>query len=85
MIGNTVAYSSKKLFISAPQNYFTKSAGKSPKKVVHARFLQYPVYIVLGQDDDLEKINLKVLQNHKLRRIRQSMVNMAVSGPQTFS
>ena len=84
MIGNTVACSSKKLFISAPQNYCTKRIGKFPKKVVHAGFLQCPVYIVLGQDDDLGKIKLKILRNYRVRRIRQSMVNMAVSGPKHF-
>ena len=26
--------------------------------------------IVLGQDNDLEKINLKILWNHRVRRIR---------------
>ena len=59
MIGNTVAYSSKQLFISAPQNYCTNSVGKFPEKVDHTRFPQCSVYLVLGQDDDLGKINLK--------------------------
>ena len=31
-------------------------------KVVHASFLQCSTYIVLGQDDDLGKINLKVME-----------------------
>ena len=31
LIGNTVAYSSKQLFISAPRNCYTKSIGKFPK------------------------------------------------------
>ena len=70
MIGNTVAYSSKQLFISAPQNYCTKSIGKFPKKVAHASFLQCSAYIVLGQDDWLRRINLKVLWNHRVKRIR---------------
>ena len=64
MIGNTVSFSSKQLFISAPQNYCIKSIGKFPKKVAHASFLQCSTYIVLGQDDDLGKINLKMLWNH---------------------
>ena len=33
--------------------------GKFPKKVGHASFLQCSAYIVLGQDDDLGKINLR--------------------------
>ena len=40
LIGNTVAYSSKQLFISVPQNCCTKSIGKFPKKVTHVSFLQ---------------------------------------------
>ena len=55
LIGNTVTYSSKQLLISAPQNYCAKSVGESPKKVCHASFLQFLVYIVLGQDDNLGK------------------------------
>ena len=70
MIGNTVAYSSKQLFTSAPQNYCTKSIGKFPKGVAHASFLQCSAYIVLGQDDWLRRINLKVLWNHRVKRIR---------------
>ena len=46
-------------FISARQNYCTKSMGKFPKKVAHASFLQCSVYIVLGHDDDSGKINLE--------------------------
>ena len=61
LIGNKVAYSSKQPFISAPQNCCTKKIGKFPKKVTHASFLQCSVYIVLGEDDCLRKINLKVL------------------------
>ena len=60
---------SKQLFISAPQNYCTKSIGKFPKGVAHASFLQCSAYIVLGQDDDLGKINLKISWNHRVRRI----------------
>ena len=48
----------------------TKSLRKFPKKVAHASFLQCSAYIVLGQDDWLRKINLKVLWNHRVRRIR---------------
>ena len=51
-------------------NCYTKSIGKFPKKVAHASFLQCSTYIVLGQDDDLGKINLKTLWNHRVRRIR---------------
>ena len=60
MIGNTVAYSSKQLLTNAPQNYCTKSIGKFSKGVVHASLLQCSAYIVLGQDDGLRKINLKI-------------------------
>ena len=77
MIGNTVAYSSKQLFKSAPQNYCTKSTVKFPKKAAHASLLQCSAYIVLGQDDDLGKINLKTLWNHRVKRI---MVNMMKPG-----
>ena len=63
LIGNTVAYSSKQLFIIAPQICCTKSIGNFPKKVAHASFLQCLAYIVLGQDDCLRKISLKSLQN----------------------
>ena len=85
-LGNTVAYPNRQLFISAPQNYCTnKSVGKFPKKIAHARFLQCSAYIVLSQDNDLGKINLKHLWNHRVRKIRQSMVNMSVSCPLTFS
>ena len=70
MTGNTVAYSSKQLLISPPQNYFTKSTEKFPKKVVHASYLQYSVYIGLDQDDDLAKINLNILRNHRVRKAR---------------
>ena len=59
MIGHTVAYSSKELFTSAPQNYCTKSKAKFPKGVSHASFLQCTAYIALGHDDDLGKTNLK--------------------------
>ena len=69
-MGNTVAYPSKQLFISASQNLCTKSIGTFSKKVAHASFLQCLVYIVLGQDDDLGKINLYILWNHGVRRIR---------------
>ena len=48
----------------------TKSFGKIPKKVAHASFLKCSAYIVLGQDDWLRKINLKVLCSHRVRRIR---------------
>ena len=51
-------------------NCYSKSIGKFPKKVVHASFLQCSAYIVLGQDEWLRKNNLKVLWNHKVRRIR---------------
>ena len=51
-----VAYSSKQLFISAPQNHYTKSIGKFPKKVAHASFRQCSAYIVSGQDPNLRKI-----------------------------
>ena len=51
-------------------NFYTKSVGKFPKKVVHASFLQCSAYIVLGQDDWLRKINSNVLWNHSVRRIR---------------
>ena len=67
---NTIAYSSKQLSIKVPQNCCTKSIGKVPKKVAHASFLECSTYIILGQDDDLRKINLKILWNHRLRRIR---------------
>ena len=50
----------------------------------HASFLQCSAYIVLGQDDGLIKINLKISWNHRVRRIRYSKVNMAVSCPRTF-
>ena len=58
VIGNTIAYSSKQLFIKVPQNCCTKSIGKFPKNVAHASFLQCSTYIVLGQDDNLGKTNL---------------------------
>ena len=48
----------------------TKSLGKFPKKVAHASFFQCSAYIVLGQNDWLRKINLKVLWNYRVRRIR---------------
>ena len=70
MIGNTVAYSSKQLLISAPQNHCTKSIGKFPKGLAHASFPQCSAYIVLEQDDDIEKINLKIAWNLRVRRIR---------------
>ena len=54
-MGNTVAYSSKQLFISALKNYCTKSIGKIPKGVAHASFLQCSTYIVLDQADNLGK------------------------------
>ena len=60
----TVAYSSKLLFTSAPRHDCTKSIGKFPI------FLQCSAYIVLGQNDDLGKINLKISWNHRVRRIR---------------
>ena len=63
LIGNTVAYSSKQLFISAAQICCTKCIGHFPKKVAHASFLQFLACIVLGQDDCLRKIILKSLQN----------------------
>ena len=56
--------------MSAPDNPCTKSVGKLPKTVVHASFLQRPAYIVFGQNDDLGKINLKMLWNHRVRKIR---------------
>ena len=62
-------------------NCYTKSIGKFPKKFVLASFLQCSVYIVLGQDDWLRKIHLKVLWNDSVRRIRQSIVNMEVPCP----
>ena len=65
-----VAYSSKQLFISAPENYCTKSIGKFPKAIAHASFLQCSASIDLGQDDDLGKINLKISWNHRGRRSR---------------
>ena len=49
------------MFISAPQIYCTKSVGNFSKKVAHASFLQCSTYIVLGQVDDLGKINIKLL------------------------
>ena len=49
------------LFISAP---------KFPKAVADTSFLQCSAYIVLGRDDGLGKINLKILWNHIARRIR---------------
>ena len=58
------------LFTSAPQNYCTKSIGKFPKGVAHASFHQCSACIVLGQDDDFGKINLKISWSHKVRRIR---------------
>ena len=58
------------MFISAPQIYCTKSAGNFSNKVAHASFLQCSAYIVLGQVDDFGKINLKILWNHRVRRIR---------------
>ena len=51
-------------------NCCTKSLGKFSNNVAHASFLQCSAYIVLGQDDWLRKINLKVLWNHRVRRIR---------------
>ena len=63
LIGNTVAYSIKQLFISAPQICCTKSIGNFPEKVADASFLHCLAYIVLGQDDCLRKISLKRLQN----------------------
>ena len=53
--------SRQQLFISALQNYCTKSIRKFPKKVAHASFLKCSACIVLGQDDGLGKINLKFL------------------------
>ena len=70
LVKTYLAYSSKQLFISAPQNYCTKGIGKFHKKVAHAGFLLCSAYIVLGQHDDLGKINFKILWNHKVRRIR---------------
>ena len=69
-----------------PFNIVTKNIGKFPKKVAHASFLQCLAYIIFGQNDCLKKINLKILCNRRVRRIRKSMVNMAVScsSPQTF-
>ena len=55
-------FESKQLFISAPQNYCTKSIGKFPKKFAHASFLQCSAYIVLGQDDELGKINKNFIE-----------------------
>ena len=55
MTGNKEAYSSKQLFMSGPQNYYTKSIGKFLKKVAHASFLQCSAYAVLGQDHRLGK------------------------------
>ena len=43
--------SRQQLFISALQNYCTKSIRKFPKKVAHASFLKFSAYIVLDQDD----------------------------------
>ena len=55
---NTIAYSNKQLFIRVLHRiYYTKSIGKFPERVAHASFLQCSAYIVLGQDDDLGKIN----------------------------
>ena len=51
-------------------NCCTKSLGKFPMKVAHASFLECSACIVLGQDDWLRNINLKVLWNHRVRRIR---------------
>ena len=51
----------KQLFISAP---------KFPKTVANTSFLQCSAYIILGRDDGLGKINLKILWNHRARRIR---------------
>ena len=51
-------------------NCCTKTLGTFPKKVAHPSFLQCSAYIVLDQDDWLRKINLKVLWNHRVRRIR---------------
>ena len=59
LIGNTAAYSSKQLLISAPQNCCKKSIGKFPNKVAHVSFIQCSVYIVLGQDDCLKKLTKK--------------------------
>ena len=73
LIGNTVAYSSKQLFTSAPQNCCTKSIGKfheGTPLLAHASFPQCSAYIVLGQDDDLGKINLKISWSHIVRRTR---------------
>ena len=67
---STAAYSSKQLFISASQNYCTKSITKFPKKVAHANFLQYSAYIVLRQGDKLGKNNLIILWNHRVKQIR---------------
>ena len=53
LVGNTVAYSNKQLFLSAPQNYCTKIIKKIPKKVAHASFLQCLAYIILDQDGRL--------------------------------
>ena len=39
-------------------------------KIAHANFLQCSACIVLGQDDDLRQINLKILWNHRVGRIR---------------
>ena len=64
-----IAYSSKQLFIKVPQNCCTKSIGKFPKKVAHVSFLQCSANIVLDQDDDLGKINVKTLWDHRVRRI----------------
>ena len=54
---------------SSMLNCYTKSIEKFPKKVAHASFLQCSTYIILGQDDDLGKINLKTLWKHRVRRI----------------
>ena len=81
MIGNTVAYPSKQLFISVSHNNCTKSKEKFPKEIAHVSFLESSAYIVLGQDDGLGKINfsgifwkikikIKIFWNHRLRTIR---------------
>ena len=78
MIENTIAFSSKQLFISNPQNYGAKSVGKFPKEVVNASFLQCLAYIILGQADDLGTINLKILLNQSKTNLDSSKYDSIV-------
>ena len=85
MIENTVAFSSKQLFISNPQNYGAKSVGKFPKEVVNASFLQCLAYIILGQADDLGTTNLKILLNQSKKNLVKHSKYDSIVPPHIYS